>query len=100
MSTNKQRASLIRRAKDFMIISDGAYRWVGIKSEVSAWLREHGHTRLCHLTVTLDAESYQDLCDSTRCIVTTCGGAADYTGDPNELIEAIGDSGASTLDVL
>lgn len=53
-----------------VIVNDGAERWVVNRREVYAWLRRHGHdrgvdrnTRLSN-SVTLDADAYQDLCDS------------------------------------
>ena len=62
-----------KQARLLVIVNDGASRWIGDRQEVYEWLSAHGHTRGYHSgyctpnVVTLDADTYQALCDETTC---------------------------------
>lgn len=102
MTTNTRR-NLLRRAANLVVVDDGAYCWVGSRREVYAWLREHGIERGYHSgyrtpnSCTMDADTYQALCDATECHVDTTGSHGPRGEDPHKLIDAILDRNAPTL---
>ena len=103
--TSSTRRNLLRRAHNLVVVSDGAYRWVGQRREVHRWLRARGkqpgydtQTNQA-FAVRLDADAYQALCDETHCVASTCG-TGQYAGDPRELIDAIERRGAGMLTIL
>lgn len=102
MSSNTRR-NLLRRARNLVVVNDGQYRWVGSRREVYAYLEAHGLERGYHRgyntanSVTMDADQYQALCDSTTCCVDTSGSYGPAGEDPFKLIEAILGRGAVTL---
>lgn len=70
---------IIGMADSLVVVSDGAYRWLGDRAEVYAWIDSHGHRRGYDYarnlpnTVTLTADEYQEMCDETTCYADTSG---------------------------
>lgn len=97
------RKEMLRRAKQFVVVNDGAYRWAGLKSEVYGWLdshdftRGHDQSRNTPNSVTMTAEQYQALCDETDCYVDTSGSHGPSGADPYELIDDLQERGAAYL---
>jgi hypothetical protein len=93
----------IAEAPAFVIVNDGATRWVGRKSEVYGWLSRHdidrGHDANYNTpnSATMTADQYQSLCDETQCFVDTSGSHGPEGADPYELIEELSNAGAAYL---
>lgn len=94
--TANTRRNLLRRAANLVVVDDGAYRWVGSRSEVYGWLAAHDIDRTSN-SAALNSEQYQALCDATTCYVDTSGSYGPSGVDPYELIDAISDAGADHL---
>ena len=64
---------MIANATDYVVINDGAYRWVGERAEIYGWLTDHGKSRCLNSStnlsnsVELTSDEYDQLCRDTTC---------------------------------